>query len=291
MYNYSFIIPHKDSPELLQRCLDSIPLRDDIQVIIVDDNSNEDKVDFSSFPGLTRKNTECIFNKEGKGAGRARNLAMEKATGKWLVFADADDYFAPELEEILEKYHNDDNTEMVFFNYCKVKGDGTILPMPISQLIDNYFKGRMFSEDVLRYSAWSPWSRMVKRELPLKHNILFEELPFSNDMMFVLRTTALATDIKVEKSIAYYYCCPATGTQTSVIYHNPKNLLLRLEGTYKLWRFYKNVGYPFARPVWMAERDLRIKAEKEMRDKYGYKTIYCVGDTIKYLFAKLFKLL
>ncbi|MDR2475404.1 MAG: glycosyltransferase family 2 protein, partial [Bacteroidales bacterium] len=39
-FNYSIIIPHKDIPDLLRRCLDSIPYRNDLQIIIVDDNSN-----------------------------------------------------------------------------------------------------------------------------------------------------------------------------------------------------------------------------------------------------------
>ena len=32
-YTYTIIIPHKNIPLLLQRCLDSIPLRQDIQVV------------------------------------------------------------------------------------------------------------------------------------------------------------------------------------------------------------------------------------------------------------------
>ena len=36
---YSFVIPHKNSLDLLQRCLDSIPVRSDIEIIVVDDNS------------------------------------------------------------------------------------------------------------------------------------------------------------------------------------------------------------------------------------------------------------
>ena len=46
MINFSFIIPHKNTPDLLQKCLDSIPRRDDVQIIVVDDNSDADKVDF-----------------------------------------------------------------------------------------------------------------------------------------------------------------------------------------------------------------------------------------------------
>ena len=33
------IIPHFSIPDLLARCLDSIPQRDDVQVIVVDDHS------------------------------------------------------------------------------------------------------------------------------------------------------------------------------------------------------------------------------------------------------------
>ena len=40
-FNYSIIIPHRNIPQLLQRCIDSIPSRDDLQIIIVDDNSDD----------------------------------------------------------------------------------------------------------------------------------------------------------------------------------------------------------------------------------------------------------
>ena len=110
-------------------------------------------------------------------------------------------------------------------------------------------------------------------------------------MMFVLRTTALASKITAERSIAYYYYCPSNGTQTSVKYHDPKNRKLRLEGTLKLRSFYKVVGYPFIRPIWLSERSNRIKADNEMKHKYGFKSIYNVSDTFNYLIAKLFKII
>ena len=57
---YSVIIPHKDIPCLLQRCLDSIPPRDDVQIIVVDDNSSPDIVDFAHFPGQDRTDVPVI---------------------------------------------------------------------------------------------------------------------------------------------------------------------------------------------------------------------------------------
>lgn len=38
--NFSIVIPHKSIPELLVRCLNSVPQRGDIQVIVVDDYSD-----------------------------------------------------------------------------------------------------------------------------------------------------------------------------------------------------------------------------------------------------------
>lgn len=57
----------QEYPRLLERCLYSIPTWDEIQIIIIDDNSNSESVDFSHFPGNGRKNTEVLFTKEEKG--------------------------------------------------------------------------------------------------------------------------------------------------------------------------------------------------------------------------------
>lgn len=90
---YSIIIPHYNVPELLQRCLNSIPNLPSFQIIIVDDCSDGKIVDFRCFPGMERENVKCIFLKEKHGAGFARNLGLRYACGKWVLFADADDFF------------------------------------------------------------------------------------------------------------------------------------------------------------------------------------------------------
>ena len=37
---FSIIIPHHNIPGLLRRCLDSVPRRDDTEVLVVDDGSD-----------------------------------------------------------------------------------------------------------------------------------------------------------------------------------------------------------------------------------------------------------
>lgn len=49
IYKYSIIIPHKNTIHLLERCVDSIPRRKDIQIIVVDDDSCVSKEEWSYF--------------------------------------------------------------------------------------------------------------------------------------------------------------------------------------------------------------------------------------------------
>lgn len=99
--NYSFIIPHKNTPKLLKRCVDSIPTRDDIEVIVVDDNSDDNLK-----PTLTRSDLVIILldKNDAKRAGHARNIGMDIAKGRWLLFADSDDYYSENMLKLLDKY-------------------------------------------------------------------------------------------------------------------------------------------------------------------------------------------
>ena len=112
MKTYSFIIPHHNSPELLQDLLNTIPQRADVEVIVVDDNSDADKK-----PQLTRDDVHVIYisAQDSRGAGHARNVGLEAATGKWLLFADSDDFYEHHFLEELDKY-TDGDYDIVFFS-------------------------------------------------------------------------------------------------------------------------------------------------------------------------------
>ena len=94
------IIPHKNSIDLLHRCIESIPVYDDIEIIVIDDHSDLSESIWEQFRGKY-KYVELILTNEGKGAGYARNVGLGRARGEWLVFADADDYFYPDAFKVV----------------------------------------------------------------------------------------------------------------------------------------------------------------------------------------------
>ena len=112
---YSIIIPHYNVPLLLNRCLKSIPNRPDVQVIVVDDLSPDREKYNEIIPELKRKNVELYVVDEKKRGGHARNIGIEHAKGKWLLFADSDDYFNYCIDDIFDEYADTDY-DCVFFN-------------------------------------------------------------------------------------------------------------------------------------------------------------------------------
>lgn len=201
MINFSFIIPHKNTPELLQKCLDSIPRRDDVQIIVVDDNSDSDKVDFSGFPGINDPFVEVYLTKEGKGAGYARNVGLEHAVGKWLVFADADDFFNPSIAEAMDSFC-DEHADVVFFLGNAIKlSDGSVSfrgeemnrRVKLGLSSGDYSQALMFS---------SPCKKFISHQLLLEHNITFHEVRWSNDVVFMAKValyarTCMGSDLSI----------------------------------------------------------------------------------------------
>jgi glycosyltransferase involved in cell wall biosynthesis len=289
-FNYSVIIPHHNTPDLLRRCIDSIPQRDDLEIIIVDDNSDENIVDFSCFPGKGKKNTKIIFSKEGRGAGFSRNCGVREASGIWLIFADADDYFTSKFNDILDKYTECNNIDVVFFNALKINEVGRTWNISLNDIVSNYIKKKRYSEQIIRYGYWTPWSRMFKRHIVVDNNVVFEELPTGNDMMFVLNSTKYAKNIAVEEDVIYMYYFPTGGSQTMKKY-TKEYRDLRAESRLKLIKFHKSVNYPFVASMIPTYNVLTDISLKPLLKKYNYKILPDVWNFVKiYVAKKIFHL-
>lgn len=244
MINYSIIIPHKNSTALLQYCLDSIPLREDIQVIVVDDNSDVDKVNFDDFPKWKGNNYECYFTKEGKGAGYARNVGLEHAVGKWLVFVDADDFLTEDADRIFEE-NKDADADIVFFRHKAVmQNDRNILSGRVgyyTEMIDKYFES--YDDFELRLWSFVPWGKLVRRSMVEHYHILFDEVKYSNDCYFSACTGIKANKILVRNDV-FYVITESSNSLTSSFCTKPGELECRADVFFRIVSLANNNGYP-----------------------------------------------
>lgn len=201
--NFTIIIPHRNIPVLLERLVGSIPERDDLEIIVVDDNSDPAAVE--RLHKLDRKNLKLILNQHCYGAGYARNCALPLVNSKWVLFADADDFFNRGFNEFLDDYVNAE-VDIIYFNANSVDTE-TLEPSNrvdhLHEFIDEYCADRNRGELVMRYLFTEPWCKMVKREIIEKNQIRFEETSIRNDVRYSYLVGYYAKQIIVDTRQLY----------------------------------------------------------------------------------------
>lgn len=189
MYLFTVIIPHYNSVLSLGRLLSGIPIDESIQLIVIDDKSTEDLTTVEDMlharGGLLLHNTT-----DTKGAGTCRNLGLAQATGKWLVFADADDYFLDGAFDILMR-HADSQADIIHFIPTSMDmktGKTSTRHTWCEKLVRRYLtEPTEENELMLRYRYMVPWSKMFRNQMVRSNGILFDEVMAANDIMFSAR--------------------------------------------------------------------------------------------------------
>ena len=201
---FSIIIPHKEIPDLLMRCLKSIPVSEDIQVIVVDDNSADADTYLERYSELSRPYLEFVRTTKGGGAGYARNVALEHAEGRWILFADADDFFVDDLNEIICSYVGSE-ADVIYFRKRSVLSEDIGVENNRSSYIDKIIDQYLTDGDEypVRFKLPTPWGKMIKRDLLVKHSIRFDEIVYSADVFFSLLVGYYAETINVVNRVLY----------------------------------------------------------------------------------------
>lgn len=225
--NYSIIIPHRNIPILLKRCLSSIPVRDDVQVIVVDDKSDENFLPDLKEVERCFPNVKIIYSDTPGGAGQARNIGLDYAKGKWLLFADADDFFTDILESILVEYIEAEE-DILYFRNLSVHSDNIEETSHRDDWLDNifnlYFKER--NDCLIRCNHCAPWGKIIKRALIESNHIRFDEIPFSNDVSFSITSGCVAKHIRIIDR-PLYVLTERKGSLTSNFANKPSELEIR----------------------------------------------------------------
>lgn len=246
---YSIITPHKNSPLLLNRLLESIPMRADIEIIIIDDNSDQNLK-----PHITRDKTKVIYLEanESKGAGHARNIGLAEAKGEWLLFPDSDDYYVKGFLDALDGYTGGDY-EVVYFNFVyKDEESGLNISHSIKECIDSY-DGSVLMTDKTKFLNIPPWNKMVRSSYILKYGIQFEEVLNGNDLFFSMRVGFHANKIIVVKEPLYVYVKNNCGLSNKKTVSTEAHLC-RVGHVMQLNRFYSYIGHA----EWKSSLILRI---------------------------------
>ena len=200
----SVIIPCYNGEKNLKQCINSVRNQTlaDLEIICVDDGSTDSTVDI--LKEFQQEDPRIVLlRQKNAGAGAARNLGLAHATGKYLSFLDADDFFEPDMLERSVAAAEQYEADYVVFRSDRYYPDGDryektpwsvrekdlppYMPFSYRQLTDNVF---------LTFVGWA-WDKLFRHSFVLEQNLRFQEQRTTNDMLFVFSALVCAKRIAV----------------------------------------------------------------------------------------------
>lgn len=274
-YNYSLIIPHYGNGKNLKRLLDSLPDRKDLQVIIIDDCS-PDQITINKLIN-SYNNIEFYTTPSNSGAGKARNIGLDHAKGKYIIFADSDDFFTQNFNNSLEEYCNT-NYDLIYFPSSCVE-DST---MEKSNYL-NYFNSIIISHREkpfeLKFFLPYPWSKFYSHQLIKDYKIRFDETIVSNDLKFSTLYDFYSKNPKIETYPIYCYVVSKKSVSRSL---SSEKLKIKLEVDVWRYNFFKNkkINKIKKRIILGSLLKIQLSGDKVLI-KESYK--YCIRNKISSL--------
>ena len=202
----SIIVPVYNVEKYIERCVNSLKAQtiEDIEIILVDDSSTDSSLDICN--KLASEDSRIkVIHKENEGAGKARNKALEIATGKYIGFADSDDFVEKDMFKTLYEKAEKYDSALVMSGVLFVDGnmfseDGECVRKTYFDK-DTHFeteeelkKLRMGivgatpeDEDDSKYGM-SIWKNLFRHEVIKNNNITFESerAMLSEDALFMI---------------------------------------------------------------------------------------------------------
>jgi glycosyltransferase involved in cell wall biosynthesis len=234
-YDISVIIPIYNVEPYLRRALDSLltQTHTNWEAILVDDGS-PDSCGAIADEYANQDSRFKVIHKINEGVSVARNVGMDAASGKYLLFLDPDDFFHPQLMELCFDTAEKEGSDMIVFTYHHyyrtINKIRQFLQLPDSKpSFKKYHKIKYVTTDnIFDYATeyahpkdidqrWAvrhcqPCFRMYRtdivKNIPFIVGIRFEDFPWwSEVLLHIRRCTVLNLPL-------YYY------------YPNPKSFLL-----------------------------------------------------------------
>lgn len=227
----SVIIPVYNSEAYLRKSLDCI-LRQTlhhIELICIDDGSSDASP--AILDEYQQKDPRVhVYHTRKGGAGAARNLGMQKATGEYLYFFDSDDQCSRDLLKKTVRAAQRESADIVAFHFECIDHQGNRIFrngfhkkwLPRKQMTFSYLD---CPDRILSIINPTPWNKLYRRDFIAGKNLKFEEISSSNDITFAAVSAACAGKITLVDEALYQYQTGLSGTISSTKSNNLNNTL------------------------------------------------------------------
>lgn len=207
----SVIVPVYNAENYLLYCLLSICAQRfrDFEVLLIDDGCTDTSpFIMDMICGLDRRFR--VIRGNGKGAGAARNIGLDQAAGRYMMFLDADDFFGRDMLwdawSLMEQRQLDLciwNGEKFDDQTGKAKKTNSFLVQEL--LPEEEVFAAADTRYILNFTSAAPWNKMFRADYVRAQQVRFMELHRFNDIYAIRALLVNAKRISVIRKEEMYY--------------------------------------------------------------------------------------
>lgn len=250
----SVVVPVYNVERFLHKCLDSIISQTykDIEVLLIDDGSTDSSGRICD-EYAAKDNRLKVYHKQNGGVSSARNYALEKVSGEWIYFCDADDVLYNYTLDLLLEGIND-NVVSSMGGYVTVDDKYKILKR--NEIIE---KSILSIEETLQdfyspiYTMFNGYlvTRLLKNDIIKNNHLRFrEDIYIKEDGLFLVQYLCHCKGCIVYNTIPVYQYVMHSSSAMHSKFKTINNISLsRLVATIECYNEIKKSNYKSVLPL------------------------------------------
>lgn len=207
----SIIVPIYNAEKVIKRCIESISRQsyEMLEIILVDDGSTDQSLEICE--DMSEKDSRIkIIHQNNGGVSRARNTGLKKATGRYIMMVDSDDYLYERAVELMLREIKKNKADLAICGF--ERGMDEVFPFSVdlsleSSVIDNREAlNRIYKNDYCALQYVAPWAKLYARRL--FDNIIYPEGKIFEDIYITHHILYKCGRIAVlpQRMVYYSFC-------------------------------------------------------------------------------------
>ena len=159
----SVIVPIYQVEKYIDKCLESIIKQTyrKLEIILIDDGSKDNSGKICDYYAM-KDHRINVIHKPNEGVSKARNLGIEKSSGQYICFVDADDYISENYIEELYRLCIENDAEISICGVINIKEN---IIKEKSKKIEKVWNSNQAIKELFeeKYFYCVMWAKMYKR--------------------------------------------------------------------------------------------------------------------------------
>ena len=238
MPEISIIIPVYQTKDYVEKCVRSFIAQSfaDWEMILVDDGSTDGSEKICD--RLAEEDARIrVIHQANSGVSRARNRGLEEAAGKYICFADSDDFVDREMFSWFLRRQRESGADIVFCGYARETPEGPSCPAKAFDKTlmtpDEFVAGALGEANGMMLSVC-----IGMHAARLAKTVRFcEDLRYGEDSLWLCEVLTKASSVYYEPEPLYHYLITRSGnTATKTSLAKQEKVIGAVESMAEVWR-------------------------------------------------------